>query len=158
MKPVVKGLLIGCAILAVLGVAAGAGVAWWIRANKDRLLAQGKSIQTEGETFGKGVAEPRCVDEALARYSKDSGLTGTIRSSLWLDGCLTTSAFTDGFCDGVPADDEITRSAFWRNEQCSKRGFAGAQCANVLAPVQKYCSSEVRAKKVRTKTASVWTQ
>ena len=147
MKPVVKGLLIGCAILAVLGVAAGAGIVWWISTNKDQLLARGKSLQTEGETYGKGVGEPRCVDEALARSIKDSGLTGTIRSSLWLDGCLRTSAFSDGFCDGVPSDDEITRSAFWRNEQCSKRGFAGGQCANVLAPVQKYCYSETRKKK-----------
>lgn len=121
MKPVVKGLLTGCAILAVLGV----GAIWWLRANKDQLLAPGKSIQTEGETFGKGVAEPRCVDEALARSIKDSGLTGTIRST------------------------------FWRNEQCSKRGFSAGHCGNVLAPVQKYCYSDVRAKKVRTRSASL---
>ena len=64
-----------------------------------------------------------------------------------MDGCLKTSAFTDGFCDGVPADDEIAKSALWRNAECSKRGFTGSQCGNMLAPVQKYCYSEVRAKK-----------
>ena len=118
-----------------------------MNANKDPLLAQGQTVQTDCSNFGKDVAERRCVDEALSRYLKDLGLTGTIRSSLWLDGCLKTSAFTVGFCDGVPADDEITRSALWRNEQCSKRGFAGGQCANLLAPVQKYCYSGARAKK-----------
>jgi hypothetical protein len=143
----VKGVLIGCAVLFVVGVACIAGVVWWVNANKDQLLAQGKAIESGGATFGKDVAEPRCVDEALSRYLKDSGLTGTIRSSLWLDGCLKTSAFTEGFCDGVPRDNEITRSAIWRNEQCRKRGFAGGQCANVLAPVQRYCYSDVRAKK-----------
>jgi hypothetical protein len=147
MKPVVKGLLIGCAALLVVGVVAIACVVWWVNANKDRLIAQGKTVQAEGSNFGKDVAEPRCVDEALARHLKDSGLTGTIRSSLWLDACLKTSAFSEGFCDGVPADDEITRSAVWRNEQCSKRGFAGGQCGSVLAPVQKYCYGDVRAKK-----------
>ena len=143
----IRGLLIGCAVLVVIAIAIGAAGLWWVHGHKDQLLAQGKAIVTEGETFGKGVPEPRCVDEALSRYRKDSGFTGTIRSSIWLDSCLKTSAFTDGFCDGVPADNEITRSAFWRNEQCSKRGFTGGQCGNVLAPVQKYCYSDVRAKK-----------
>ena len=147
MQPVAKGILIGCAVIVVLGVIAIACGVWWVNANKDRLLAQGKTAETEGSTFGKDVAEPRCVDEALSRYMKDSGLTGTIRSSIWLDGCLKTSAFTDGFCDGVPADDEIAKSALWRNAECSKRGFTGSQCGNMLAPVQKYCYSEVRAKK-----------
>src|SRR5712691_7156843 len=145
MKPVVKGLLIGCGVLIVLGIIGIVGVVWIVNANKDKLLAQGKAIEAEGMQFGKDVAEPKCVDEGLSRYMKDSSLTGTITSSIWLDGCLESSAFTDGFCDGVPSDDEITRSVVWRNKQCSKRGFVGGGCGNVLAPVQKYCHSQVRA-------------
>jgi hypothetical protein len=147
VNSVVKGLLIGCAVLAVIGIAIGVAGFWWIRGHRDELLASGKTIQNDAMAFGKTVAEPRCVDEALARYLKDSGIVGSIRSSLWLDGCLKTSALTDGFCDGVPAMDEITRTAFWRNEQCSKRGLSGGQCTNVLAPWQNYCYSDIRSKK-----------
>ena len=146
MKPAVKGVLIGCGVLIVIGIIGVVGLVWVVNANKDRLIAQGKAVESEGMQFGKDVAEPKCVDEALSRHMKDSGLTGTIRSSIWLDGCLKSSAFTDGFCDGVPSDDEITGSVVWRNEQCRKRGFGG-QCGNVLAPVQKYCYSAVRARK-----------
>jgi hypothetical protein len=147
MKPVVKGLLIGCGVLIAIGIIGVVGLVWFVNANKDKLIAQGKEVESEGMQFGKNVAEPKCVDEALSRSMKDSGITGTIRSSIWLDGCLASSAFTDGFCDSVPSDDEITRSVIWRNEQCRNRGFAGGQCGNVLAPVQKYCHSSVRARK-----------
>jgi hypothetical protein len=146
MKPVVKGLLIGCGVLVVIGTIGVGGLVWFLNANKDKLIAQGKAVESEGTKFGKDVTEPKCVDEALSRYMKDSGITGTIQSSIWLDGCLTSSAFTDGFCDGVPSDDEITRTVVWRNEQCQKHGIGG-QCGNVLAAVQKYCYSPVRARK-----------
>jgi hypothetical protein len=147
MKPVVKGLLIGCGVLVVLCIIGLVGVVWVVNANKDKLLAQGKAVEAEGMQFGKDVAEPKCVDEGLSRYVKDSSFTGTIKSSIWLDGCLKSSAFTEGFCDGVPSDDELTASVTWRLEQCRKRGFVGGQCGNVLTPVQKYCHSQVRAKK-----------
>lgn len=56
-----------------------------------------------------------------------------VLSRIWLDACLKTSTFTDGFCNGVPSPDEMLRSASWRND--------------VLAPVQNDCYSDVRAKK-----------
>jgi hypothetical protein len=147
MSPVVKWLLIGCGALLVICVIGIAAVALWVNAHKAELIAKGKAAESEGMQFGKGVPEPRCVDEALSRYSKDMSLPGTIRSSIWLDGCLKSSTFTDGFCDGVPSDDEILRSVSWRTEECRKRGFVGGQCGNVLAAMQKYCHGDARKKK-----------
>lgn len=147
MQPVVKWLLIGCGVLLVICVIGIAAVALWLNANKDQLMARGRAAEAEGTQFGKDVPEPRCVDEALSLYSKERSLPGTIRSSIWLRGCLKSSAFTDGFCDGVPSDDEILRSIAWRTEQCRKRGFVGGQCGNVLAGMQKYCHGDARRKK-----------
>ena len=54
MKPVVKGILIGCAVLFVLGVIGIIGVVYVVNTNKDQLLAKAQVVASEGEEFGKG--------------------------------------------------------------------------------------------------------
>ena len=148
MKPVVKGVIIGCSVLLVISVAAVTAVFWLVSSKKDKLMAQAQAIRSEGNEFGKGVSEPKCVDEGVSRYGNNRGVVGVIRSSVWMGGCLESSAFDSGFCAGVPSDDEIARTVTWRVEQCRGRGFAGdPNCQNIFAEVQRYCYGAVRAKK-----------
>jgi hypothetical protein len=148
MKPVVKGLLIGCSILlAALLILAGVLI-WFAASKKDELIASGNKIRAEGTAFGKNVAEPRCVDEALERYRKDKGMVSGIQNAIFLGGCLEASAFDPDFCAGVPSEDEFTRTITWRVEQCRNRGFAGdSTCPNIFSEVQRYCHGPARAKK-----------
>ncbi len=143
-----KGLLIGCCVLIVVGVAVIAGIFFYIRSHKDAIVAEVKELHSDGLRFGKDVAEPRCVDEAMSRYRSNAGMFGSVRTSLWLGGCLDTSALDSGFCADVPPENEMIRTGQWRAARCSAHGFAGdASCPNIFSTVQKYCGSPGRARK-----------
>lgn len=148
MKPVVKGVIIGCSVVLFISIIVVTALVWFVGSKKDELMAQGTAIRAEGNGFGKGVSEPKCVDEAVARYGNNRGVVGVIRNSVWLGGCLEISAFDAGFCAGVPSGDEFARTVTWRVEQCRNRGFAGdSNCPNLFAEVQRYCDGAARAKK-----------
>lgn len=49
MKPVVKGVIIGCSVLLVIGVVGVTAVIWLVSSKKDELMAQAKAAQTEGD-------------------------------------------------------------------------------------------------------------
>ena len=148
MKPVVKGLLIGCSVLAVLAIAVIVAVGFFVKSKSADLIERGQEMRTEGETFGRGTTESMCVSEAMRRYSADRGIISGVKQRLWLAGCLETSKFEPSFCASVPPDSEIRRTAEWRVNQCSTFGLSGdSACPNVLAEVQTYCAGADRSKK-----------
>jgi len=148
MKPVVKGVLIGCSVLVVLGVAAIVAIGWFVKTRSGDLVAKGKVIHSEGATFGRGTSESQCVATAMDRYRNDRGVVGGIKQRVWLSGCLETSTVETNFCDGVPAQDAIAGTVAWRVARCSDLGFAGdSTCPNILAEVQTYCGG-ARKKKI----------
>src|SRR6267143_2965219 len=87
-------------VLLVVGVIVG-GVVWWSR-NKDKLLARGKEVMTEGRDFGRNTDNQGCVDESISRYKKEPGLTSAVSNNIFMQICLESSRPTPGFCDNVP--------------------------------------------------------
>ncbi len=105
-------------VLLVVGVIVG-GVVWWSR-NKDKLLARGKEVMTEGRDFGRNTDNQGCVDESMSRYKKEPGFTNAISTSLFTRACLDASRATPGFCSDVPKPTEFIKSGQWRVEQCRR--------------------------------------
>ena len=133
--------LLAVAILIVLLVAAAVvgGVVWWSR-NKDKLIARGKEVVTEGREFGRSTDNQGCVDENVARYKKDPGFGSAISASLFAKACLDASRATPGFCNDVPKISEFIKSAEWRRSQCRRVDLAkDSYCQQMFQPVQEYC-------------------
>ena len=145
MKPVVKGLVIGCVVLVFLAIVAIAAGVWYVRENKDRFMAAGQKVRAEGQEHGKTSTEDGCVTAALARYEDDRSLTGQITARVWLTGCLETAPRDPAFCASVPPKNELTRTITWRLRECKRLGFEDdSACPNILNAVQDHCARPSR--------------
>ena len=125
-------------VLLVVGVVVG-GVVWWSR-NKDKLMGRAKEVMTEGRDFGRSTDNQGCVDESLARYKKEPGLTSAISTNLFNKACLEASRPTPGFCSEVPKVTEFMKSAEWRAAQCRRVDLSSdSYCQQLFQPVQEFC-------------------
>ena len=128
-------------VLLVIGVV-GAGV-FYVMKNKDAWMARAKEVATEGRDFGRGTDNQGCVDESIARYKKDPGISSVISNSVFLRPCLEASRPTSGFCDNVPKQTEFIKTAQWRLEQCRQVGLSSdSNCQNLFTPVQQFCQEK----------------
>ncbi|MFN2578255.1 MAG: hypothetical protein ABR607_11250 [Pyrinomonadaceae bacterium] len=128
-------------VLLVIGVV-GAGV-FYVMKNKDAWMARAKEVATEGKNFGRGTDNQGCVDEAIARYKKDPGLTSVVSNSVFVRPCLEASRPTSGFCDDVPKQTEFVKTAHWRLDQCRRVGLGSdSNCQNLFTPVQQFCDQK----------------
>src|ERR1041384_4782493 len=145
MQPVLKGFLIGCSILLVLGIAAiGTGI-WYVNKNKDRYIAAAKDVETQAEQFGRTATPPECVTEALRQYRANSSFKGQLRTRIWLGGWLDSTAPDAAFCTNVPAKSEFARTVTWRMSECTRLGFQGdSACGNLLIAVQDHCEKQMK--------------
>ena len=132
----VKALLIVAIVIVLLVLGCiGVGIYFWEK-NKGALFASAE----EGKTFGKTTDNKGCVDEAIARYKKDPGLGTLMTDSIFETSCLQTSRATPGFCEAVPKQLEISKSAEWRIEQCRAINLEkDSYCQQLFAPVQQFC-------------------
>ncbi|MCA9549197.1 MAG: hypothetical protein KC933_04120 [Myxococcales bacterium] len=141
-----KGVKIFLVILSLCGVAVvGAGVAgvMWFKANFKDIEAGMKEGIAEAETFAASTDQHGCEQEALRRVGPCSELDPicSAKVALFLSACLHHAEPTPGLCDGVPAKDELLRSAAWVREQCAEPGEARTanRCALVYQARQAYC-------------------
>lgn len=142
MAPATRGILIGCGGVLLVGVAGAIALVLWFRSHGPGLMASGKAAQAAGAKAGAGSSDAQCVDAALANYASDRGLVGAVQARVWMHGCLGTARATEGFCQGVPPEDEIMRSATWRLAGCDAHGLGGdSTCPNILAEVQRHCDA-----------------
>ncbi len=127
-------------VLLVVGVV-GAGV-FWVMKNKDAWMARAKEVATEGKDFGGHTDNQGCVDEGIARYKKDPGITSVLSNSVFMRTCLEASRPTSGFCDNVPKQTEFIKTAQWRLNQCRQIGLGSDNnCQNLFTPVQQFCQA-----------------
>jgi hypothetical protein len=134
-------IAIGCLIAAVLGalLLAGGSYFFYQRYGKDMIAAIEQSLD-EGKKFGGDSDEGRCMSEALDRYRAARDLSSSIKTRIFLQGCLDASSGTAGFCDGVPGLFEFSRTISWRRERCEQVGLGGDQiCEQLFEEMQKYC-------------------
>ena len=142
MSTPLKVLLIIFACLVLLSIAvAGVGIYFW-RQHGAGLIESGKQIYGEGNEYGRETDEAGCFSEALARHKKAEGFGELIKINLFFRSCLETSRQTQGFCEGVPTQDEFIKSVQWQMEQCTKHGLTQEkQCGQLFAQLQQHCAS-----------------
>jgi len=126
--------------LFLLGIIAVGGVVYWVYHNKDRWIQSAKQLAKEGEEFGAKTNNAGCLEEALARHKRDKSFTGRISTQGFLTVCLQASEPSPGFCDGVPPQKEILKSANWALKKCADAGLQNDQgCQQIFGAVQGYC-------------------
>jgi len=139
-----KALLVIATVLVILIIASlGVGAVWFLR-NREALKAQAKEAAAEGRNFGLRSDNQGCVDEGALRYKKEPGLFNSLKYGSFIDGCLTTSRGTPGFCDHVPLGD-LMKMASWREAQCQRYDLANDRnCQGLLTPVMMFCGEKNR--------------
>lgn len=102
-----------------------------------------------GMEEGRDVDERECLADALDRYRKLSGraVQDAMLSNLRFRGCLETSRPAPRFCDGVPPAEDSRVSAEW---QISRSLQAGVRNRYAFEPLQGYCHSSERRRKLRS--------
>ena len=127
-----------CVILLIVGVV-GAGIYWWTHEGHKMVEAAGKSME-DGKAAGQKTDNQGCVDQTLALYKKDHSFGGVVTNNLFLLGCLDESRPTPGFCDDVPRQSEIMKSAAWQIQKCKEAGVpADPYYRQIFSGVQQYC-------------------
>lgn len=123
-----------------LGIIAVGGVVYWFYQNKERLVQSIEQFAEEGKKFGVNTNNEGCLNEALARHKRDKSFTGQISTQGFLTVCLQASKPSPGFCDGVPQQNEIMKSANWALKKCSDAGLQNDQgCQRIFGAVQSHC-------------------
>ncbi|MCA1613839.1 MAG: hypothetical protein LC800_06755, partial [Acidobacteria bacterium] len=121
---------------------------WWRNYGQGMVEGMTKTME-EAQEYGREADEPKCVNESVARYKREAGITGAIKGRIFLKSCLETSGAAAGFCDGVPAKSEFTRSAEWQREKCEQVGLRDEYCRQLFEEVQDYCGSSASQNKQR---------
>ena len=126
--------------LFLLGIIAVGGVVYWVYQNKDRWVQSAEQLVEEAKKFGVKTNNEGCLNEALARHKRDKSFTGQISTQGFLTVCLQASEPSPGFCDGVPPQNEIMKSANWTLKKCSDAGMQNDQgCQRIFGAVQAHC-------------------
>ena len=140
MKPVVKGLLIGCVLLIFAGLVVILGAVWFFQKNKGRIKAEAERVQTDAREFAQNATTSQCVANAIDRYRNDESILGETRARVWLSECLDNATPDPNLCTQVPRNDEIMRTVRWRLAECARLGLDNDKgCTRILTEVQNYC-------------------
>jgi hypothetical protein len=131
--------------LFLLGIIVVGGFVYWVYQNKGRLVQSAEQILKEGKEFGVKTNNEGCLQEAFSRHKRDKSFTGRISTQGFLTVCLQVSETSPGFCDGVPAQKEILKSANWMLKRCADAGLQNDQgCQQIFGAVQTYCHKSIQ--------------
>ena len=150
MNPTLKWIAIGCAGLLIVGVAAIAVMAWFVKTKGPAIAERANAAHTDGAAFGQKSSESQCFNEAMSRYRRDPGIISGTAQSVWLQACFEPSTVDPQFCADVPAmEDGMRKSIEWRVARCKQLGLGSdSVCQSILSQVQQYCTSSSRRDKV----------
>ena len=141
MRSFLKALLVVVAIAVVLLIVVGfLGYSWWSKHGKE-FVESGKQARVEGEQFGEETDDQGCLDETLARHKRAGGFSQTIAHRLFLEGCLSASEPTAGFCDHVPRLKDLMKGGTWQAKRCAEAALGDVYCRQLFQQVQVYCES-----------------
>lgn len=129
--------LIGCGVLALLAVAAFVAVGIWWKRNEGGITAEALVAAREGARFGIANDEAACFEQAKQRAGGAMSVAGAFAVGTYMRSCLEFSRQTPAFCDDVPPQGALRRTAEWQSARCG----GDADCRNVAQVVQQYCNS-----------------
>src|SRR5262245_51130372 len=134
---IVLSIIGGLFLLMIIAVG---GLVYWVSQNKDRWIQSAERVGKEAKEFGAKTNNEGCLKEALSRHKRDESITGRLSTNIFLGICLQESSPSPGFCDGVPPNGEIMKSANWTLKKCSDAGLQNDQgCQQMFGAVQGYC-------------------
>ncbi len=137
-----KVVAIGCGAAVVVAAALVAGGVFWVRAHQGELVEAGKGAFKEGAHFGEGRDAAACVAEAERRLPSLGGALDEATNKVFLEGCLKTATLPAGFCDGIPARNDILASVHWAGTRCTGVPAASqARCTRLIGAVQERCQA-----------------
>ncbi len=117
-----------------------AGVGWYLYSKHIGPLIQGGRAQrVQGAEFGTRAGAQDCLVKAFESYAEGPGIKQGMLCRIFFDSCLSKCSPAPGFCEGVPAKNEIVASAKWRVYVCGRAGHGDESCHMLLDPVQEYC-------------------
>jgi hypothetical protein len=146
-----KVLLLLIAVVLGLATLVAGGAWYWWKQNSADLLESGSTAMNEGNKHGSAADEAGCIAAVVERHKADGArqLGASVRNSLWLTACLEASKVKDKFCNDVPHGDSIVAVGTWSATSCVQHGFSDPYCGNLFAAAAKYCSSPMRAQKLK---------
>jgi hypothetical protein len=115
-------VLVMFGVLLFLGAIFVGAIVWWVSANKDRLLAEGKQTMAEAEAYAADHDQRACVDEGLRRLDVCDGLVCESKAKVFVSTCIKKAQATAGFCEGVPAKSQIIDTSLWVIDECVRQG------------------------------------
>jgi hypothetical protein len=116
------------------------GFVLWLHANRDQLRAKGRAAEAEGKQYGLDKSSHACIDESLTRLARTHGFWEQAVLGMFLKSCVQSAPSDPTLCEGVPATDDIWKTATWRNQFCAAHGKPGDQdCCNLVARIQEVC-------------------
>jgi len=137
-------------LIAIAGLLAITGGAWyWWKHHSVEFLEAGKATLADGRRSGESLEEGGCVIRAVESHKGERSIGSAIRNSVWLSACLQTSKPQQGFCDGVPSQDNPLAVGVWAASACAYHVLSDPYCHTLFQEISKYCSSPARAAKTR---------
>jgi hypothetical protein len=131
-----------CAVLIIAGTV-GLGAYLWSRHGRG-LIENNERQHEQGLAFGRQTDESGCLNEAVARYKRNSGFTGAMPAALFVQACLRSSRPTAGFCDQVPKPFDVLRATPWKLEQSRRVGIDHPYGGQIFVLQQAHCESRVQ--------------
>lgn len=140
-----KVVLVVVGLLFVLAVASVLGLVYMAKRYGPGLMEAGKHSIDEGREYGRRTDNEGCVNEAVARHKRVSGIGDMISNGIFFRGCLDASRPTPGFCDDVPSRLEFMKAARWQLDECKRYGLTPeSQCGQLFQQVQQFCDERGR--------------
>jgi hypothetical protein len=129
-------------IVALLVIAAIAGFALWLNANKGRLAEMAKESEQAAQAYGAEHDQEECLGEGLRKIDVCDGIMCRANAKVFTERCIIHARPTSGFCDGVPATGEIMKTVAYCQNQCTKRGRKpdDQNCSQIMQAVAPACA------------------
>ena len=100
-----------------------------------------ESAAGEGRAFGVTAKQTGCTDEAFRRRLACGELICAVKAEIFLKACLATSQKEALLCNGVPSEEDMMATVYWRLARCEERGAPTQVCNRLMGTVQEYCAS-----------------
>ena len=142
VKPI--PLLIGLSGVAlVIGGTIQMAKDWWV-AHGYELRAEVREAYRQGVLHGRQGDKNTCRHDALALGRENSGFLASVSNASFLEGCLSSSRATPGFCHNVPPRKDFIKTVLWAEEICEQADWADLKnCSRLLGRVQSHCHPAV---------------
>jgi|GEM_PF-2231769 len=130
---------------------------FWLQYRSDGLTQAIDKSVVAGEEIGRDGDQWACVWAAYARSSGCGRVAPVceVKVGVFLRHCLDHAAPGAKFCEGVPHDGDVMRSAMWAYDNCDDlTGRDNERCARIFQTVQSYCLVHRHDKPPRTTTST----